>query len=303
MDRTGIGHGVVNDCLAGFNTCLFAYGQTGSGKTFTMMGSNPSAAAAAAAAATTTAAAAAGKVAAVLSTPQSPSAAAAQAKAAMPPPPPVEVLSRKKSFDGASNAHRRSSSSSQASAAAAAAAAAAASGSFVGTAVGAAVGSVAAAVGNDSGINTFLDPKREGVIRPPSILTNRESFADSAEMSSQPPSPAGAGEGARSAGLRIDGGYGGSTQEEEGRKGEERSDGDDVACGGGGDSHASNRGVIPRICDFLFERAEAITAEANGEVADATARSGGGGLGGSGRPVGDSPAGKRQGMKTRWMFR
>ncbi|CAN0243568.1 unnamed protein product [Discosporangium mesarthrocarpum] len=34
----GIGMGIVDTCLSGFNTCLFAYGQTGSGKTFTMMG-------------------------------------------------------------------------------------------------------------------------------------------------------------------------------------------------------------------------------------------------------------------------
>ncbi|CAM9560906.1 unnamed protein product, partial [Hapterophycus canaliculatus] len=35
---TGIGRSIVENCLSGFNTCLFAYGQTGSGKTFTMMG-------------------------------------------------------------------------------------------------------------------------------------------------------------------------------------------------------------------------------------------------------------------------
>lgn len=29
---------LVENCLAGYNSCMFAYGQTGSGKTYTMMG-------------------------------------------------------------------------------------------------------------------------------------------------------------------------------------------------------------------------------------------------------------------------
>lgn len=29
---------MVNNCIAGYNSCIFAYGQTGSGKTYTMLG-------------------------------------------------------------------------------------------------------------------------------------------------------------------------------------------------------------------------------------------------------------------------
>ena len=32
------GKQVVNNCLTGYNSCIFAYGQTGSGKTHTMLG-------------------------------------------------------------------------------------------------------------------------------------------------------------------------------------------------------------------------------------------------------------------------
>ena len=32
------GRPIVDNCLAGYNGCIFAYGQTGSGKTFTMLG-------------------------------------------------------------------------------------------------------------------------------------------------------------------------------------------------------------------------------------------------------------------------
>lgn len=34
-----VGAGLVNNCLTGYNGCLFVYGQTGSGKTYTMSGS------------------------------------------------------------------------------------------------------------------------------------------------------------------------------------------------------------------------------------------------------------------------
>ena len=30
---------MVNNCMSGYNSCIFAYGQTGSGKTYTMLGS------------------------------------------------------------------------------------------------------------------------------------------------------------------------------------------------------------------------------------------------------------------------
>ena len=33
-----VGRPVVENCLSGFNSCIFAYGQTGAGKTFTMLG-------------------------------------------------------------------------------------------------------------------------------------------------------------------------------------------------------------------------------------------------------------------------
>ena len=32
------GQPIVENCLAGYNSCIFAYGHTGSGKTFTMLG-------------------------------------------------------------------------------------------------------------------------------------------------------------------------------------------------------------------------------------------------------------------------
>lgn len=32
------GRPIVENCLAGYNSCIFAYGHTGSGKTFTMLG-------------------------------------------------------------------------------------------------------------------------------------------------------------------------------------------------------------------------------------------------------------------------
>ncbi len=34
-----VGRPVVNNCMSGYNSCIFAYGQTGSGKTYTMLGS------------------------------------------------------------------------------------------------------------------------------------------------------------------------------------------------------------------------------------------------------------------------
>ena len=36
-----VGRPIVENCLAGYNSCVFAYGQTGSGKTFTMLGRLP----------------------------------------------------------------------------------------------------------------------------------------------------------------------------------------------------------------------------------------------------------------------
>lgn len=33
-----VGKPVVDNCMNGYNSCIFAYGQTGSGKTYTMLG-------------------------------------------------------------------------------------------------------------------------------------------------------------------------------------------------------------------------------------------------------------------------
>ena len=33
-----VGKPIVDNCLTGYNSCIFAYGQTGSGKTYTMLG-------------------------------------------------------------------------------------------------------------------------------------------------------------------------------------------------------------------------------------------------------------------------
>lgn len=33
-----VGHPIVENCLAGYNSSIFAYGQTGAGKTYTMIG-------------------------------------------------------------------------------------------------------------------------------------------------------------------------------------------------------------------------------------------------------------------------
>ena len=33
-----VGRPIVDNCIAGYNSCMLAYGQTGSGKTFTMQG-------------------------------------------------------------------------------------------------------------------------------------------------------------------------------------------------------------------------------------------------------------------------
>ena len=42
-----VGRPIVENCLAGYNSCVFAYGQSGSGKTHTVLGALPADAAAA----------------------------------------------------------------------------------------------------------------------------------------------------------------------------------------------------------------------------------------------------------------
>lgn len=77
--------------------------------------------------------------------------------------------------------------------------------------------------------------------------------------------------------------------------------------GGGGVSQARvsspNRGVIPRICDCLFQRAGTMTAKENKRITvvadvDGTALEGGWKVGG-----GDDASGKRRGVRTKWTFR
>ena len=36
-----VGKPIVENCIAGYNSCVIAYGQTGSGKTYTMFGDVP----------------------------------------------------------------------------------------------------------------------------------------------------------------------------------------------------------------------------------------------------------------------
>lgn len=36
-----VGRPIVENCVAGYNSCVMAYGQTGSGKTHTMLGDIP----------------------------------------------------------------------------------------------------------------------------------------------------------------------------------------------------------------------------------------------------------------------
>ncbi|CAM9411011.1 unnamed protein product, partial [Ectocarpus sp. 12 AP-2014] len=82
-----------------------------------------------------------------------------------------------------------------------------------------------------------------------------------------------------------------------------------VSTDGPGGTDGANRGVIPRICDFLFERAEAVTAEANATAGAVT-----GGPAAIGEVEGSTRAGnsavnssagvlgKQSGVSTRWTF-
>lgn len=209
----GIGRGVVENCLSGFNSCLFAYGQTGSGKTFTMMGADPSAAAVAA----------------------ETGAATQQSRTVMPPSPPVETVggvSDAAAGDGAGGAGGESDTQKRRS-------------SFGWVASNSSSNNSG---GASSARGQTLDSDR--VIRPRAVVTNCQP--GDTTMSGAPDG--------------VNGTWG-------------RPEGPND--GGGGDS--TNRGVIPRICDFLFDRAEVTTAEANANAG--------------------SVSGKRSGILTRWTFR
>lgn len=218
----GIGRGVVENCLAGFNTCLFAYGQTGSGKTFTMMGADPSVGPAAGAAT------AVGSL------------AEQQAKAAMPPSPPVDTPPVRKQHPAMSDVE------------------------VVGTSGGGSNGGGGASAGQAL-------KGASAAIRPGVIVTNWQPNNSNINNSS-------------TSELSVDiAGAGG------------RPDGQSNGGGGsGGNSTNNNRGVIPRICDFLFERAEAGTTKVNESAVGTVV----------GNPSASNAApGKRSGISTRWIFR
>lgn len=221
----GIGRGVVEDCISGFNSCLFAYGQTGSGKTFTMMGAGPSPAAVAAEV----------------------GAATNQVRAPTPPSAPAETVedgeAQQQGSDSAAggggaggvgvenDTHQRrgsfgwvsSSSSSHSSS-------------------------------NNGGASSTRGQTSDGdrSIRPRDVVASWQPGEKTKIAPSTPGSPGSVVDGTRWG--RPEGPRGGSS---------------------GGDG--ANRGVIPRICDFLFDRAEVATAEANASNAGGVSgeRSGG----------------------------
>ncbi|CAM9768509.1 unnamed protein product, partial [Ectocarpus sp. 12 AP-2014] len=257
----GIGQGVVESCLAGFNTCLFAYGQTGSGKTFTMMGAGPSGPAAAKAIEAT----------AIETTEQ-------QVRAVTPPRPPVEVMALK-SMQQASDAGVAESDTQ-------------------GATLSKLPSDSDSNISNDGGTSTSNATTSEGTsgIRPRPIVTG-------AQLSNN--SNSGGGSSSDSSGKTKNKNKNNSSittnSTSEGSSG--------VSTDGPGGTDGANRGVIPRICDFLFERAEAVTAEAN---ATAGAVTGGpeaiGEVEGSTR-AGNSAVnssagvlGKQSGVSTRWTF-
>lgn len=257
QQQTGIGKDVVENCLSGFNTCLFAYGQTGSGKTFTMMGAEPSATASPPLPPT--------------AGPTSTSTATAVPTIMMPPPRPVDVIPRQKSPvpSGGNIQGRRSS-------------------------FGWAHGNTERGGAGISSSAVVEAPPREATAAGPP-LENAEG--DSCIL--PPKSPRGEADPKGTA------------------KDRDGSILTDSSGKGSGEQHV-NRGVIPRICDFLFERAAGVIAEANRRgpgdtkavVCDPGALVGGkadgrtGGGAGEGAEGGGGAAGaKRQGINTKWDFR
>lgn len=251
QNYAGIGRHVVENCLSGFNTCLFAYGQTGSGKTFTMMGADPPP--------STTSV--------TFPTPRPPSATATTAttataaavvpaKLTMPPPAPVETPALKKLADTSGDTHGRR------------------------TSFGFVHGN-----GNGGGGGTNAG----GSTRPSAILTNGETIDRPAAMLGSPHGGGGGGGGGGEGSKRM------SVETKRSPQGGNLKENTGSSNDGVAGCQASNRGVIPRICEHLFERAEAVTAEANEKVAVVGGVVGGKANGGAGGP--------RRGMSTRWTFR
>ncbi|CAB1115967.1 unnamed protein product [Ectocarpus sp. CCAP 1310/34] len=211
----GIGQGVVESCLAGFNTCLFAYGQTGSGKTFTMMGAGPSEPPAAKAIEAT----------AIEQTEQ-------QVRAVTPPPPPVEMMALK-SEQQASDA-------------------AVAESDTQGATVSKPPSDSDSNISNDGGTSTSNATTSEGTsgIRPRPTVTGAQVSNNSNSGGSSSSDSSGKTRNKNKNNSSIT-----TNSTSEGSSG--------VSTDGPGGTGDANRGVIPRICDFLFERAEAVTAEAN----------------------------------------
>lgn len=251
----GIGQGVVENCLAGFNTCLFAYGQTGSGKTFTMMGAGPS------------------------GPPPAKATEAQQAREVTPPPPPVEMASSK---------HQQQASD------------AAVVGSVTQEAtVSKPPSDNGSNISNDAGTSTSNANTSEGTsgIRPQPVVTDAQLSNNSISRDS---SSSDSSDKTRNKTKNNSSITRNSTSE--------WSSG--VNTDGLSGSGGANRGVIPRICDFLFERAEAVTAEANANAGVAT-----GGPEAVGEVEGSTRAGdstvsssvgvlrKQSGVSTRWTFR
>lgn len=231
---TGIGRSVVDNCLSGFNTCLFAYGQTGSGKTFTMMGAGSS----------TTAS------------------AAQQARTVTPQTPAVEMGAIESQHNPCDAATVGGDSKGRIP-------------SFGRDSSNAAPGSSSKGKNGDTGaISASKTTEGDSVLRPPGIMTNWQPDA-------------GHNHGKN------------NTQE--------LSAGLSVVVG-----NNANRGVIPRICDFLFERAGSAAAKVNANsMAIAGRAEADGGLRGSNTVSSSSSStdnrssggiGKRSGISTRWTF-
>lgn len=273
----------MENCLSGFNTCLFAYGQTGSGKTFTMMGSEPSPTVSVPSPPTA-------------GPPSTPTTTTALPATMMPPPRPVDVIPRQRSpvFSGGDTLGRRSSfgwahggSSGDRNGV----------GSSSGGGGAGGVGGVVAAESSHKEAATTAATAAAAPATPPSSTSTegRDNTTTACDLLSEG-SPRGETDPkGPPAGVDRDAPVRGV----EGDK-------------GGGEQHAS-RGVIPRICYFLFERAAGVTAEANNGgrggggtkavVADLGALGGGGAVNGRSGGGGVEGGGKRQSMNTRWSFR
>lgn len=266
--QTGIGKNVVDNCLAGFNTCLFAYGQTGSGKTFTMIGVTepPSTAPRTplpSAAATKTAATATG--------------AASTATAV------TSAASEQKDIMRAFSSHAENISDAvmvgdecdRAS-------------SF-GCATANGTGCRSGCNGNDGSLrpNPTTTMNRGLRSRDQRVVTSEASRTDGAPDTGAEPNLTASFVGMPETDVCTDLEY-------------RRNDTSDVR--GSGQAEKCDRGVIPRICDFLFERVASMTAGASASSSAAGLQEGGGVDEARGADS-DRATKKRRGISTRWMFR